>query len=192
MKICLLGDKAFERLTPIIHDQFPDTIFNTNEPLTSKFIENMDLFVSYGYRHIITKDMLSKMKRPPVNLHISLLPWNRGADPNFWSWLDDTPKGVTIHLIDEGVDTGPLIAQMESFFLEGPRWTLRETYEKLHVSADVQFRKHWPKIRMNDFVLKDQIGTGSVHKKADIEKYREKLNVKGWETPVSEVRTWKS
>lgn len=191
MKICLLGEKAFERLTPIIHDQFPDTIFNTNEPLTGKLIENTDLFISYGYRHIITGDMLKRMKRPPVNLHISLLPWNRGADPNLWSWLDNTPKGVTIHLIDEGVDTGPLIAQVFSEFKNVNDFDLGTSYQLLEISIEILFEKFWPAIRMNDFVLKDQIGVGSVHKKADIEKYREKLNVKGWDTLVSEVMTWK-
>lgn len=189
MKICLLGEKAFERLTPIIHDHFPDTILNTNEPLTGKIIENTDLFVSYGYRHIITSDMLKRMKRAPINLHISLLPWNRGADPNFWSWLDDTPKGVSIHLIDEGVDTGSLIAQASTVFMQEE--TLKTSYETLEEHVEELFDMVWPQIRMNDFVLKDQIGTGTVHKKQDLEKFRDKLDRKGWDTPVNEVRSWK-
>jgi methionyl-tRNA formyltransferase len=187
MKVCLLGDRAFQKLTPIIHQHMPDTILHTNEPLTDRLIDSVDLFVSYGYRHIITADQLKRMKRAPVNLHISLLPWNRGADPNFWSWLDDTPKGVTIHLIDEGVDTGPLIWQGCVFKGE----TLRESYEFLEHQIASGFEHLWPKIRMNDFVPKEQEGEGTVHRKADIEKYRDKLSVKGWDTPVSEVRTWK-
>jgi methionyl-tRNA formyltransferase len=192
VKITLLGEKAFERLTPIIHEQYPDIILNTNEPLTDKLIDATDLFISYGYRHIITADQLKKMKRAPVNLHISLLPWNRGADPNFWSWLDETPKGVSIHLIDEGVDTGPLIAQSESFFLVGKPWTLKNTYEGLEDSIENLFEKYWPKIRMGDCVVKEQISTGSVHKKQDLEKYRDRLSVKGFDTPVSEVRSWRT
>jgi methionyl-tRNA formyltransferase len=189
VKITLLGDKAIERLTPIIHNHFPDTIIHTSEPITQKLIDTTDLFVSYGYRHIITREMLRCMKRAPVNLHISLLPWNRGADPNFWSWLDDTPKGVTIHLIDDGVDTGPMIAQWQGPEVKGT--TLKETYESMCFVVESLFDGHWPKIRMGDCVVKEQIGIGSVHKKSDIEKYRDRLSVKGWDTPVSEVRSWK-
>src|SRR5690606_983365 len=81
-------------------------------PWTSeKDIPEADLLVSFGYRHI-----LKDLSVPAVNIHISMLPWNRGADPNFWSWLDHTPKGVTVHLMDQGIDTGPIIAQREVAF----------------------------------------------------------------------------
>ena len=38
-------------------------------------------------------------------MHISYLPFNRGAHPNYWSFKDNSPKGVTIHFIDNGIDT---------------------------------------------------------------------------------------
>ena len=44
---------------------------------------------------------------------MSYLPWNRGADPNFWSILEDTPKGVTIHIMDESIDTGDILYQKD-------------------------------------------------------------------------------
>ena len=47
-----------------------------------------------------------------VNLHPSLLPDNRGPDPLFWTFQrGDATTGVTIHLMDEGFDTGPILAQ---------------------------------------------------------------------------------
>lgn len=190
MKIVLLGDKAFERLTPIIHDHFPDTIITTSEPLDSKLIDTADLFVSYGYRHIIKPEHLNRMKRPPVNLHISLLPWNRGADPNFWSWLDDTPKGVTIHLIDEGVDTGRMIWE-GCVQPMAEHSTLKTSYEFMCQQLERGFAQLWPRIRMNEFMTVEQDGIGSVHKKSDLDKYKHLLDVKGWDTPVGEVRSWK-
>ena len=54
--------------------------------------------------------------RQAINLHISYLPFNRGAHPNFWSFVDNSPKGVTIHEIDEGLDTGPIIHQKKLSF----------------------------------------------------------------------------
>ena len=47
-----------------------------------------------------------------VNLHPSLLPDNRGPDPLFWTFQrGDATTGVTIHLMDEGFDTGPILVQ---------------------------------------------------------------------------------
>ena len=55
-------------------------------------IETLDrhtpsFLVSYGYRHIIGAEVLNRMPLRAINLHISLLPWNRPADPNFWSFI---------------------------------------------------------------------------------------------------------
>lgn len=47
-----------------------------------------------------------------LNVHPSLLPANRGPDPLFWTFRrGDTDTGVTIHLMDEGLDTGPILRQ---------------------------------------------------------------------------------
>ena len=47
-----------------------------------------------------------------LNVHPSLLPANRGPDPLFWTFrLGDTETGVTIHSMDEGLDTGPILRQ---------------------------------------------------------------------------------
>jgi methionyl-tRNA formyltransferase len=47
-----------------------------------------------------------------LNVHPSLLPDNRGPDPLFWAfWRGDEVTGVTIHLMDERFDTGPILAQ---------------------------------------------------------------------------------
>jgi methionyl-tRNA formyltransferase len=47
-----------------------------------------------------------------LNVHPALLPANRGPDPLFWTFRrGDARTGVTIHLMDEGLDTGPILAQ---------------------------------------------------------------------------------
>ena len=46
-----------------------------------------------------------------INLHISYLPYNRGSYPNYWSFKENTPNGVSIHHIDDGIDTGPVLVQ---------------------------------------------------------------------------------
>src|SRR4249920_3718709 len=68
-----------------------------------------ELVISYSYKHILKQEVLDVLPAKFINLHISFLPFNRGADPNAWSFLEDTPKGVSIHLIDHGVDTGRVL-----------------------------------------------------------------------------------
>src|SRR5579859_2215476 len=47
-----------------------------------------------------------------LNVHPSLLPANRGPEPLFWTFREGSQlTGVTIHLMDEGMDTGPIVAQ---------------------------------------------------------------------------------
>src|SRR4051812_7901162 len=85
-----------------------------------------DWTVVYGYRYLIREPLLSRYRNRIINLHISLLPWNRGADPNLWSWLEGTPKGVSLHRIDAGLDTGDLLGQRRLWF--GPAETLASSY----------------------------------------------------------------
>ena len=75
----------------------------------SQEASNYDLIISFGYRKVIKKNVLNSLKRPIINLHMSYLPYNRGSHPNFWSFYKNTPKGVSIHEINELLDGGPII-----------------------------------------------------------------------------------
>jgi UDP-2,4-diacetamido-2,4,6-trideoxy-beta-L-altropyranose hydrolase len=163
-------------------------VIQVSEKITKDFIlkESPDFLVSFGYKHILKKDILDLFKRNnAINLHISLLPYNRGADPNFWSFVDDTPKGVTIHLIDEGVDTGDIIVQKEVFF--GSDETLKTTYHKLQIEIISLFKKNWPKIKENKIKLLKQNDNGTKNYLKDKEKFIHLLN-KGWDTPVVNLK----
>ena len=62
------------------------------------------------------------------------MPYNRGSHPNFWSFVENTPAGVTIHEVDEGVDTGKIINQKQIVFdlnHEKNKLTFRSTYKIL-------------------------------------------------------------
>ena len=110
---------------------------NTHKKLDIKSLAEYDLVISYGYRHILSEKQLSYCKQDPLNLHISLLPWNRGAHPNFWAFYDKTPHGVSIHKIDRGVDTGEILIQKEVFF-DGDI-TLKDSYFKLRLEIEKLF-----------------------------------------------------
>ncbi len=65
-----------------------------------------------GYMHLLTAGFLARFPDAVVNIHPSLLPAFPGTTP-----IEDTlaagaaETGVTVHWVDEGVDTGPVIAQ---------------------------------------------------------------------------------
>ena len=150
-------------------------------------IDNYDLIISYGYRHIIKKEILKKIHCPIINLHISYLPWNRGAHPNFWSFYEDTPAGVTIHLIDEDIDTGNILFQKIVNF-ENNEITFKKTYQRLKKEIEKLFIDNIDLIIQNKFSTFKQVGIGSFHKKSDLPK-----NFKGWDSNITnEIKRLKS
>ena len=87
-----------------------------------------DLTISYTYRYILSGEILDALGGNVVNLHNSFLPFNRGADPNIWSILEGTPRGVTLHYMTAGLDKGSIIAQ-RLVGACGPEATLASSYE---------------------------------------------------------------
>jgi len=145
-----------------------------------------DFLVSYGYRHILGPDVLAVFENRAINLHISLLPWNRGADPNLWSFVENTPKGVTIHYLSKVVDGGDIIAQQELEF-DTDRGTLATSYAQLQAAIQALFYREWPAIRSGRCARRPQIGTGSVHKLSARRAIWDDLPL-GWDTPLSYFR----
>ena len=70
-------------------------------------------------------------------MHISYLPYNRGFYLNFWSFIDNTKKGVTIHYIDEGIDTGDIIFQKEVFSNEKTYNKLKQEIEDFFIETSI-------------------------------------------------------
>jgi phosphoribosylglycinamide formyltransferase-1 len=72
----------------------------------------VELVVLAGYMHLLTKPFLDRFPERIVNVHPSLLPAFPGAhaiEDALAAGVETT--GVTVHLVDEGTDTGPVIRQ---------------------------------------------------------------------------------
>jgi phosphoribosylglycinamide formyltransferase-1 len=87
----------------------------------------IELVVLAGYMHILTKPFLDRFPQRVVNVHPSLLP----AFPGAHAVEDQLAAGVaeagaTVHLVDEGVDSGPALRQESVPVLAG------DTPESLH------------------------------------------------------------
>jgi phosphoribosylglycinamide formyltransferase 1 len=86
------------------------------------------LVVLAGYMHLLTRVFLERFPDRVVNVHPSLLPSFPGVRPIEDALTAGVPTtGVTVHLVDEGIDSGPVLRQ-EPVPVE-PRETL---FERIH------------------------------------------------------------
>lgn len=84
------------------------------------------LIVDFG--HLVPKWLLNLPKIAPLNIHPSLLPRWRGASPGQYVLLHgDTDSAVTLMVMNEAFDQGPLVAQLP--FAVDPSWTQIEYYQ---------------------------------------------------------------
>ena len=97
--------------------------------------ERVELVVLAGFMRIVGPQLLAAYPRRVINIHPSLLPKHRGM--RAWEQAltaGDSVAGCTVHYVDEGVDTGDIIAQAEVDVLPS------DTPESLH--ARIQEAEH--------------------------------------------------
>lgn len=177
MKILFLGYTS--KKTKIINflRKENNVIEHRQKKLTLKIVKKYDLIISFGYKKIINKNILSSLKRPAINLHISYLPYNKGAHPNFWSFVEKTPKGVSIHEISKKIDDGKIIIRKKINFRLTKKITFVETYKKLIIEIEQLFIKHSKRIILGSYKSKKVTKIGTFHKKKDLPKNLSSWNV---------------
>ena len=87
---------------------------NTDEFRKKLLSLNPDIIIVGSWGEKFKKDTYNIPKIATINAHPSLLPKYRGPNPYFWVIKNqEKTSGVTFHLIDEGYDTGAILAQEE-------------------------------------------------------------------------------
>jgi len=139
---------------------------NTNETVTA--IRNLkpDLFLSINFRYLLKDQIISVPSHGCINLHFGYLPYNRGVFADAWSIIDDTPAGITYHLIDPGIDTGKIVVQQQ--VEKSLTDTGKSLYQKLTLTAYDLFVKTWPKIQNWSFKPITQSSGGAYHRRSGI------------------------
>lgn len=163
-------------------------IYRFTNKVTLEMVQELDpsFLISFNYIHMIPKDVIDYMNHKAINLHISFLPYNRGFSPNFFSFCDNTPKGVTIHLLDEGLDTGDILVQKEVFFDE-EKETFSSTYESLLYEIKELFKLHWDEIKNGRLIPQKQVGSGTYHTSKDLHAIQEQIEFE-WSTKISDFK----
>tara|TARA_Y100000766_G_scaffold284390_1_gene302761 strand:- start:1447 stop:2364 length:918 start_codon:yes stop_codon:yes gene_type:complete len=123
-----------------------------------------DYIFSIYYRQILPKSLLSLAKFSAINIHPSLLPNYRGPVPTAWI-IENGEKhfGITIHLMDDGIDTGDILIQEKYLILKNE--TGFELYTRGMELGFNLLRKHFSSIINNKIKPKPQVGSGSYYGK---------------------------
>jgi len=150
-----------------------------NERISLDDVDDSHLIVSFGYLHLLGSDFINNCGCPIVNLHVSYLPFNRGAHPNFWSFYDGTQSGVSIHLIDEGIDTGPILFQKKIQFEDEK--TFIETYDRLFDEIENLFIENIDLIVSKKWTAMKQVGNGTFHSVKDLPN-----EFNGWQSSIAD------
>jgi len=147
-----------------------------------KIFFKYDLIVSFGYKHVIDINILKKCKRPIINLHISYLPYNKGAFPNFWSFINNTPKGVSIHEMSKKIDSGNILYRKKILFEKNIN-SFKITYKILTKNLEILFLKKINFILDKKYIIKKLKDKKSFHFKSDLPKF-----MKNWDISISKAK----
>lgn len=119
----------------------------------SAWLRSLDVEVALvtAYGRILPPDVLAAPRRGCLNVHASLLPRHRGAAPVQWAILmGDEVTGVTLMQMDEGLDTGPILAMRSTPI--GPDETAVELSQRLAQLGGQMVREELPRFFAGELV----------------------------------------
>jgi len=148
-------------------DELDASALNQEEVRSALEARGAEVGVSVMFGYMLRAPIRSLFPRECINLHPAYLPWNRGAYPNVWSIVERTPAGTTLHYVDDGVDTGDIIAQRRVEV--APHDTGETLYGKLEAASLELFRDTWPLFAEGRAGRTPQSGEGSFHRVRDVE-----------------------
>ena len=95
----------FEKIIPVV---------SVNDNSCMQILQRLDpqLVIVNGTR-IIKEEILQSISAKFINLHAGITPMYRGVHGAYWALVNNDPQncGVTVHLVDKGIDTGAIISQ---------------------------------------------------------------------------------
>ena len=91
---------------------YDETRVNSDEIIKIIKKNKIDLLVTHAYMKLLPEQVFNAPLEGSINIHPSLLPKYRGPSPTQWILKNKEPEtGLTCHVINSGMDTGPIIHQ---------------------------------------------------------------------------------
>ena len=133
-----------------------------------ELLGDVQLFILAWWPQVLPKYLIEIPKKGTVNFHPSWLPYNRGKHYNFWTLVEDTPYGVTIHMVDEKIDQGSILFQAPIHKTwEDNGGTLYESAKSEMIKL---FRKHYEDLALGNYTpFTQDLKTGSFHLAKELE-----------------------
>lgn len=147
-----------------------EKIFVGQKNISKKFIDDVkkllpDVILSVFWAYVLPPNFFDIPPRGCINFHCAYLPHNKGKNPNVWPIIDGTPAGVSLHYIDEGIDSGNIIAQrLVPVDITDNAKTL---YQKLISTFVDLFKDEWANIKSNQHQNIKQNKKGTFHTSED-------------------------
>lgn len=125
-----------------------------------------DIIFSFYSRHLFPSRLVNLPRFGCINIHPSLLPFYRGPAPTAWALEQgETHFGITIHKIDEGIDTGDILIQQR--YPIGNKETGFQLFTRSMKLGTDLFKKNYHKIINQKIKPRKQNGIGSYFGKKD-------------------------
>lgn len=127
--------------------KIPSFVFRSEAQITAELaaLPRFDLGVLAWWPKLISPELTALAARGFINTHPSLLPYNRGKHYNFWALIEQAPFGVSLHYVDQGIDSGDVVVQQPIPY----DW--EDTGETLYVKAELAmvelFKSAYPSLR---------------------------------------------
>lgn len=116
---------------------------------------NPDLLLVWSYPMILPPALLEVPRRGAFNLHMGLLPEYRGANGIVRALINGEPQtGVTLHVMDAGIDTGAMVAQAR--FQIAPEDDIIALLQRAHLAGRSVLEKSWTSLVSGTAVLMPQ------------------------------------
>ncbi len=117
---------------------------------------NLDLIVSMSFDQIFKKDIINLPKFKSINCHAGKLPFYRGRNVLNWVLINDESEfGITVHFVDEGIDTGDIIMQKSFPITDDDNYSTLLT--KAYAECGILLFESIKKIHNKNFSRKPQI-----------------------------------
>ncbi len=163
------------------------------EPYESELEDDFspDIILSSGYDRLLRPKTVQRFSQRIINLHAAYLPWARGIGTTLFATMLRYPHGVSIHFINEGLDTGNLISR--KMVQPDPKDTLRTFYTKLLSATEELFFESFPKIMNGETNGVPQEELGEINTIRSRLQFESLLDVcpKGYDTLITDIEKFR-
>lgn len=132
----------------IVKNQIVTFEYDSEEHVMSHILAHgVTTVVLAGWSHILHELHMHDLN--VINIHPGYLPYNRGTRSWYWAICENTPFGATIHRVDDGVDTGPILWRQQIDL--DPTDTGESAHRKGREAAVVLLTRHLDDIAYENF-----------------------------------------